>query len=462
MTRLSQVSELCSVSETENPTQLTILEASGFESWKAAQCVSVQEWLNVTGYEDKGFSFLPGESAGAAGVLFVCSDLSDVFATGDLAEKLPAGDYVLADDIDEATARKIAFAWGASTYRFTRYKKQEKALPRLGLSSNTVLEQVRQQVAAIRLVRDLVNVPAADMMPEHLAEVAMGVAQEFGADYRELVGEELIARNYPMIHAVGRASVHDPRLLDIRWGRADAPKVTLVGKGVCFDSGGLNIKPGNYMRQMKKDMGGSAHVLGLAAWIMASNLPVNLRVLIPAVENAVSGNAFRPGDVLNTRKGLTVEIDNTDVEGRLVLCDALAEAVTDKPDLIVDFATLTGACRVALGTELPGFFSNDRTVARALEDAGEECGEPVWRLPLHAPYNDFLKSDIADLVNGAPSPYGGAITAALYLERFVDEIPWVHFDIMAWNVRKLPGRPVGGEAMGVRAVYEYLKTRFGE
>jgi len=212
---------------------------------------------------------------------------------------------------------------------------------------------------------------------------------------------------------------------------------------------------------MKKDMGGSAHVLGLASWIMASNLPVNLRVLIPAVENAVSGNAFRPGDVLNTRKGLTVEIDNTDAEGRLVLCDALAEAVADKPELIVDFATLTGACRVALGTELPGFFSNDRDVARALADAGEQCGEPVWQLPLHQPYNDFLKSEVADLVNGAPTPYGGAITAALYLERFVDDVPWVHFDIMAWNLRKQPGRPVGGEAMGVRAMYAYLKTRFG-
>ena len=461
MTQLSQVAELCSRAETHHPTRLTILEQSGFESWKSSQPDSVQEWLNATGFEGKGFSFLPGDAAATAGVLFVAADLTDVFATANLAERLPAGDYLLDERLDDHIVRNIAFAWGAATYRFTRYKQSDKALPRLGLESTDLLEQVRQQVAAIRLVRDLVNTPAADMMPEHLADVAIGVAREFGADYRELVGEELISHNYPMIHAVGRASVHNPRLLDIRWGQEDAPKITLVGKGVCFDSGGLNIKPGNYMRQMKKDMGGSAHVLGLAAWIMASNLPVNLRVLIPAVENAVSGNAFRPGDVLNTRKGLTVEIDNTDAEGRLVLCDALAEAVTDKPELIIDFATLTGACRVALGTELPGFFSNDRTVARALEDAGEECGEPVWRLPLHAPYNDFLKSDIADLVNGAPSPYGGAITAALYLERFVDDIPWVHFDIMAWNVRKLPGRPVGGEAMGVRAVYEYLQKRFG-
>lgn len=462
MTRLSGVTELCTVSETQSPTLLTIMEASTFKPWKAEQPDSIQEWLQATGYEGNGFAFLPDESSGVSAVLFVCKDLSDVFATGELADKLPAGDYILSDNLSDAVIRNIAFAWGAATYRFDRYKKSSKVLPRLGLASDSILEQARQQVAAIRLVRDLVNIPAADMMPEHLAEAAMGLAQEFGANYKELVGEELIAHNYPMIHAVGRASVHEPRLLDIRWGKGDAPKVTLVGKGVCFDSGGLNIKPGNYMRQMKKDMGGSAHVLGLAAWIMASNLPINLRVLIPAVENAVSGNAFRPGDVLNTRKGLTVEIDNTDAEGRLVLCDALSEAVADKPELIVDFATLTGACRVALGTELPGFFSNNRTVAQALMDAGDQCGEPVWQLPLHQPYNDFLKSEIADLVNGAPTPYGGAITAALYLEHFVDDIPWVHFDIMAWNLRKQPGRPIGGEAMGVRAVYEYLSNHFGK
>lgn len=460
MTRLSQVSELCLATETQSPTRLIVLAASAFADWLAEQPVAVQSWLEVTAYDGKGFAFLPGDDKALAAVLFVCDKPDEVFATAALAEKLPAGDYVLAEDLDDAVVRNVAFGWGLTTYRFDRYKKDDKPQPRLGLASESLLAAVRQQVAAVRLTRDLVNTPAADMMPEHLAQVSIHLAQQFGAEYRELTGKELLEHNYPMIHAVGRASVHQPRLLDIRWGQPDAPRVTLVGKGVCFDTGGLNIKPGNYMRQMKKDMGGAAHVLGLASWIMAAELPINLRVLIPAVENAVSGNAFRPGDVLDTRKGLTVEIDNTDAEGRLVLCDALAEAVNDTPELIVDFATLTGACRVALGTELPGFFSNDRTVSRALEDAGERCGEPVWPLPLHQPYNDFLKSDIADLVNGAPTPYGGAITAALYLERFVDDIPWVHFDIMAWNQRKLPGRPVGGEAMGIRAVFEYLEERF--
>ena len=236
--------------------------------------------------------------------------------------------------------------------------------------------------------------------------------------------------------------------------------MTLVGKGVCFDSGGLDIKPAGAMRWMKKDMGGAAHVLGLAQLIMAMKLPVRLRVLIPAVENAIAGDAFRPGDVLNTRKGLTVEVDNTDAEGRLVLCDALAEAETETPDLLIDFATLTGAARVALGTELPAFFTGSNDIAAALSDAGDAASDPVWRLPLHEPYEDFLKSDIADLVNCPTTPMGGAITAALYLKRFVDAGHWVHFDVMAFNQRALPGRPSGGEAMGLRAVFEWLERQY--
>lgn len=461
MTVLPRVSELCLASETRNPTPLTLLETSEYASWKAEQSDTLLNWLVTTGYEGSGFTFLPEAETGVTGALFITDTLDGVFSTADLPDRLPAGDYLLANSLTTEQQHNVAFAWGASTYRFTRYKQETKPRPRLGITEQQVLDKAVTQVAAIRLVRDLINTPAADMMPEHLSEAAMVLAHQFDAEFSEIVDHDLLVQHYPMIHAVGRASVHVPRLLDIRWGNPDDPKITLVGKGVCFDSGGLNIKPGNYMRQMKKDMGGSAHVLGLAYWIMAAGLPLNLRVLIPAVENAVSSNAFRPGDVLDTRKGLTVEIDNTDAEGRLVLCDALAEAVTETPELIMDFATLTGACRVALGTELPGFFSNDKSVARDLEDAGERCGEPVWQLPLHQPYKDFLKSDIADLVNGAPTPYGGAITAALYLERFVDDIPWVHFDIMAWNLRKQPGRPVGGEAMGVRAAFEYLERRFG-
>lgn len=262
---------------------------------------------------------------------------------------------------------------------------------------------------------------------------------------------------------VGRASENKPRLLDLKWGAKDAPLITLVGKGVCFDSGGLDLKPSSGMRNMKKDMGGAAHVIALAQLIMAANLPIRLRVLVPAVENAVSRNAFRPGDVIKTRKGIMVEIDNTDAEGRLVLCDALSEAQNDNPELIIDFATLTGACRVALGTELPGFFSTERDVANGIIDAGMGVSDPVWQLPLFDQYKSFLKSDVADMANCASTPFGGAITAALYLKEFVEPTtPWVHFDVMAWNLRALPGRPTGGEALGIRAVFNYLQSRFNK
>ena len=310
-------------------------------------------------------------------------------------------------------------------------------------------------------MRDLVNTPAADMMPINLGECAQNLADRYQGEVKQIIGEELLEQNYPTIHAVGRASVHEPRLIDLTWGDNTHPKVTLVGKGVCFDSGGLDIKPAAGMRNMKKDMGGSAHVLGLAQLIMSHNLPVCLRVLIPAVENAISSNAIRPGDVITTRTGITVEIDNTDAEGRLVLCDALAEADNDKPDLIVDFATLTGAMRVALGTELPGFFSTSDQVAAGITEAGSKITDPVWRMPLYSAYRDLLKSTVADMTNCATVPFGGAITAALYLQEFVNkDTDWVHFDVMAFNIRALSGRPLGGEAFGIRAVFDYLQTKY--
>ena len=350
-------------------------------------------------------------------------------------------------------------------YRFNRYHCREqkanyKTLPTLVLPNDELKAQAEREVNAITLVRDLINTPAQDMMPEHLGASVEALASEFGAKVQQLVGAELLEHNYPAIHAVGRASEHAPRLIDLRWGDKTHPKITLVGKGVCFDSGGLNIKPTSAIRHMKKDMAGAANAIGLAQLIMANQLPIRLRLLVPAVENAISNNAFRPGDVITTRKGITVEIDNTDAEGRLVLCDAMAEADSESPDLLIDFATLTGACRVALGTELPGFFSNSKTRAADLMAAGERVDDPIWQLPLYNPYKAHLKSDIADMVNNGPG-LGGAITAALYLQEFISPATdWLHIDFMAWNTRALPGRPLGGEAVGIRAVFAYLKKHY--
>lgn len=437
---------------------LTVLESRKFESWTQGRPQAQVAWLRASGFTGKGLALLPGENGALAEVVLGVASLEDQWILGDLAKRLPEGDYQVQGS-DEFLDR-AGLGWLLGTYQFDRYKSSESVKARLVMADEARVNRLRHLADGVALVRDLVNTPPNDMMPEHLSEAASALAKRFGASFSELVGEQLLTENYPTIHAVGRASVHAPRLLDMRWGNAEHPRVTLVGKGVCFDSGGLDIKPAAGMRYMKKDMGGAAHVLGLAQMIMSLGLPVNLRVLIPAVENAVSGNAFRPGDVLKTRKGLTVEIDNTDAEGRLVLCDALAEADTETPDMIIDFATLTGAARVALGTELPGYFTDADALARDLNAAGKKVSDPVWQLPLHTPYDDFLKSEVADLVNCAPSPFGGAITAGLYLKRFVEQTPWVHFDIMAWNQRALPGRPVGGEAFGVRAVFEMLEGRY--
>ncbi|MBF0391146.1 MAG: leucyl aminopeptidase family protein, partial [Alphaproteobacteria bacterium] len=312
------------------------------------------------------------------------------------------------------------------------------------------------------LVRDLINAPASHMGPEELAAAAQDLAARHAARCRVVVGEALLNENWPAVHAVGRASDRAPRLIDLRWGDEQAPRVTLVGKGVCFDSGGLDIKPSSGMKLMKKDMGGAAHALGLAHMVMAANLPVRLRVLIPAVENAVSGRAMRPLDVIGTRKGTTVEIGNTDAEGRLILCDALAEADGEKPALLLDMATLTGAARVALGTELPALFSNDDKLAEDILRHGRRTRDPLWRLPLWAGYRRQLDSKVADLSSISDSPFAGAVTAALFLQDFVSPTtPWAHIDMMAWNGAARPGRPEGGEAMCLRALFALIAGRHG-
>ena len=407
------------------------------------------------------FSLIPGIDGGLQAVVAWIQSADDLWALGHLADALPAGDYALNADFTPQQLERLTLGWALGAYRFTRYKAAKKACARLALNSVCDANRIERQRAAITLVRDLINTPAEDMMPLDLAEATATLAQRFGASIDQIVGDDLLARNYLLIHAVGRASIHTPRLLDLRWGNPDHPKVTLVGKGVCFDSGGLDLKPASAMRLMKKDMGGAATALGLAYLMMASELPVRLRVLIGAVDNAVSGNAFRPGDVLRSRSGLTVEVHNTDAEGRLILCDALTEASSEQPDVLFDFATLTGAARVALGTDIPAMFCNNDALAAGLLEAAQQQQDSLWRLPFHQAYRDLLDSKIADIANASESSYAGAITAALFLKEFVsDDIPWAHFDLMAWNLKTQPGRPEGGEAMVLRAVFAWLEQRY--
>ena len=315
---------------------------------------------------------------------------------------------------------------------------------------------------SVFLVRDLINIPANDMGPAELEGAATTLSEEHDAEINVVRGDDLIAQGFPLVHAVGRAATRPPLLIDMAWGDPEAPKVTLVGKGVCFDSGGLNLKPGNYMDLMKKDMGGAAHVLGLAHMVMSAGLPIRLRVIVPAVENAVAGNAFRPGDILRSRKGLTVEVGNTDAEGRLILADALALAAEDEPELVIDMATLTGAARAALGPEVPPFYTKDDALARELVAHSQKVKDPLWHMPLWPGYETWLSSKVADLNHIGDSPMAGSITAALFLQRFTEDISsWLHIDIYAWNSKPRPGQPVGGEAQGIRALYELMKSRYG-
>lgn len=380
----------------------------------------------------------------------------DALAIAKAVHVLPEGTYTP----DNSCSNLALTAWALAQYRFDRYKKRTK-LPRKLLLNEQVLHEILPDVEAIFLTRDLINTPAADMGPSQMAEILEKIAMQFGAQFEQYVGDALLEHNFPAIHAVGRAAADEPRLLSLTWGEPLHPKVTLVGKGVCFDSGGLDLKKSKAMRFMKKDMGGAAQVMGLAQWVMQKQLSIRLQVYIPAVENAIGSQAFRPGDILKMRNGLTVEVDNTDAEGRLVLADALAKACEEKPELLIDFATLTGAARVAVGTEISALFTDNDDLAHAILKAGERMNDPVWRLPMYQEYASDLNSSIADLANSGASPYGGATTAALFLQRFIDStIPWAHFDIMAWNVKSKPGRPEGGEAMAMRAIGCYLESQY--
>ena len=381
---------------------------------------------------------------------------SDALAIATAACVLPVGVYVVQTPVSKAAL----VAWSLAQYQFDRYKTLDLAPKQLVVSEDE-LADVLIEANAIYLVRDLINTPANDLGPKELGDVVEKMAVDHGAECEQWVGDDLLKNNFPAIYAVGRASAAPPRLLSLCWGDKSHPHVTLVGKGVCFDSGGLDLKPASGMRLMKKDMGGAAQALGLAQWLMAKRVPIYLQVLIPAVENVVDAQAYRPGDVLTMRNGLTVEIHNTDAEGRLVLADALVKACEEKPELIIDFATLTGAARVAVGTDLAALFTNDDALARDLDEAALKVNDPMWRLPLFQGYGELFGSKIADFSNASESAYGGAITAALFLQRFIAaDVPWAHFDIMAWNMSSKPGKPEGGEAMAIRAVAEYLCGRY--
>ena len=441
------------------------IEKDVFDAWRADRSEAMRAWVDSTGFKaaPRSLSLVSGDDDALGSVLLGVESHDDFWAYADLPGRLPEGTYRIDARMDRAAATGAALGWALGCYAFDRYAaKSAGPVPSLVWPAGADRALVRSAAEATTAVRDLINTPAGDMGPAELAAAARRIADEGGARVAEIKGAALLRRGFPTIHAVGRASANAPRLIDLRWGRTNAPKVTLLGKGVCFDSGGLDIKPAHGMLRMKKDMAGAAHVLGLARMIMSAKLDVRLRVLIPAVENSISGNALRPLDIVKTRSGITVEVGNTDAEGRLILCDTLTEAETERPDLLVDFATLTGAARVALGAELPAFFCNNDALAEELSSTGEAVSDPLWRLPLWQPYRRLLDSKTADINNVSEGGMAGAITAALYLQEFVDRTtPWIHLDIMAWNLAARPGRPVGGEAQGMRAIYALIERRFG-
>ncbi|MCX2724133.1 leucyl aminopeptidase family protein [Roseibium salinum] len=427
---------------------------------------AAKNWCDINEFTGKPstYQLVPGVSGAA--VLFGVEDdgLPQPFALGSLATALPAGDYHLADRFPDQAQAALGFA--LSAYVFDRYlapgdNKDKKR--RLAVGDDVDLDRLAIILDGVRLARDLINTPANDLGPEELAAEIENLFAAHGGSGAIITGDDLLDRNFPMVHAVGRASSRAPRLADFSWGRESDPKITLVGKGVIFDTGGLNLKPGSSMALMKKDMGGAANVLGLASMIMAAGLPVRLRVIVPCVENAVSGSAFRPGDILASRKGLSVEIGNTDAEGRLVLADALALADEESPELLVDMATLTGAARVALGPDLPPYYTNDEELAEDIAVMAEAASDPLWRLPLWQPYMKYLDSKVADInhINTSGAGFAGSVTAALFLSRFVENAQsWVHFDIFGWTPIEKPGKPAGGEAQGIRCLFDLVSERF--
>ncbi len=447
------------------PTAIKPVEISAFEGWLETQTELAKSWLSAQSFKPKNGSHIaiPNAEGSISFILFIVTELVwDTWSLAALPNALPEGVYQLDAELDEKQATDIAIGWSLGTYKFNHYKKNEKTSATLILPKNADKAHIERSVFATNLARDLINIPTSDMGPKALEGAVSQVAGEFEARQMNIVGSDLLTYSYPMVHAVGRASTQEPRMVDMVWGDPNAPKVTIIGKGVCFDTGGLDLKPSSAMLMMKKDMGGAAIALGLAYMIMHANLPVRLRLLIPAVENSVSGNAYRPGDVLTSRNGKTVEIGNTDAEGRLVLADAITAADEQEPDLLIDFATLTGAARVAVGTEISATFTDDDDLFALIERHAKNEKDPVWRLPLWDEYRELIDSKVAEINNAGSSGFGGAITAGLFLKEFVEKSKsWVHFDVMAYNSRARAGRPVGGEAFAMRAMFAALKERYG-
>ena len=442
---------------------LHLVDKAGFEAWLALQSDAVRTALKAQKFEGgaNDIAILPSDKPGEWAVVAGVSERgkSSPWQLAKAADSLPEGTYRLVD----AEVGEGMLGWMLGQYRFHEYRSEPKLTgPRVLLVKEPRrIHDAALQAAATALVRDLVNRPAADMGPNALEAEARRIAKAHKADVNIISGDAL-ETGYPLIHAVGKAAAreHAPRLIEIAWGDPRHPRIAIIGKGITFDTGGLDIKPATGMRLMKKDMGGAAHALALAELIMATHLPVRLHMLVAAAENSIAGNAMRPGDIIKSRKGITVEIDNTDAEGRLVLADALTKAIEDSPELIIDFATLTGAARVALGPDLPAMFSNDEDVAEAVLAAAKTQADPLWRMPLWAPYMEMLDSDIADTSNSGGA-FAGAVTAALFLQKFVpDNVPWVHLDTFAWRPTSKPGRPKGGEALGLRAIFGYLAETY--
>ncbi|MGB0935244.1 MAG: leucyl aminopeptidase family protein [Alphaproteobacteria bacterium] len=431
------------------------------EAGTEIQDAKTRTWVESNGGAvENSVHIIPDDDGSVKSILFITGTEPTIWDFAALPEKLPQGTYTLAKSFEPEQATLACLVWGLGGYVFDRYKESKRKYPALVMPDCVDEQMIRRQVTGINLTRDLINTPANDMGPSHLADAASDLAKQHKAKCKIITGESL-EKEFPAIHAVGRAAADEPRLIDLKWGDTKHPKVTLVGKGVCFDTGGLDLKPSAFMLTMKKDMGGAANVLGLAHMIMDAKLPINLRVLIPAVENSVAGNAYRPMDIIRSRKGLTIEIGNTDAEGRVVLADALDLACEDNPDLIIDMATLTGAARVALGTELPALFSNNDEIAHEAIAFSHQEQDSMWHMPLWQPYRALINSPNADIKNNPSTGMGGAISAALFLESFLEkDIPWIHIDVMAWNTSSKPGRPEGGEAMGIRGLFRMLEKKY--